>query len=38
VPIFAEVIAAAQKSGAINMTALAADFTALTGDPFPVRA
>jgi hypothetical protein len=36
VPIFAEVIAAAQQSGAVNMSALAADFTALTGDPFPV--
>jgi hypothetical protein len=38
VPIFAEVIAAARKSGAVNLAALAADFTALTGDPFPVSA
>jgi hypothetical protein len=35
VPIFPEVIAAAQQSGAIDLPALAADFTALTGEPFP---
>jgi hypothetical protein len=37
IPIFPQVIAAVKQSGAVNLSALAADFTSLTGDLFPVK-